>query len=1162
MTARELVLLSALALWSAALLGQEGRGTIAGRVLDASGAVVAGSEVRAVNAGTGAAARTRTNESGAYTLPYLAPGTYTVTAEMAGFKTTERPGIEVRINDVLSLELVLQVGAASEKIEVVATTPLLESTTVSVGQVVDGRRLLELPMQGNNPFELVMLAPGVVNTTNLRAKKSSFGNASSQFRTNGGRQYSNEFTIDGVPNTFSAGDNPEVAFQPPRAAVSEFKVQTTAFDASLGHTAGAVVNLITKSGTNQFHGEMHEWFSHSALDAATFFQNRAGEKKPVYQDNLYGASLGGPVRLPRLYDGRNRTFFFYAWESNQWVKPMPRVGTVPTAAEKNGDLSALLALGSSYQIYDPFTTRAAERGRMSRQPLAGNIVPASRIDPVARKIMAFYREPNTPGTRDGRDNFTHTNKDAQDYTVHFARVDHNFSERNRLFLRLNWDKRTETKEQFYENIAMGLNNVRANRGLALDDVVVLSPSSVLNLRYGLSRTEAPKARVSSGKIDLATLGFSPALTSLIDPQRASFPMVYLNTRATNSPCKGNCTGTFSGFGAPESGEGHSSGLIHNFAANLTTLRGRHNLRYGGDFRAYRAFNAPLGYDVAPGLQFLPTYTRGPLDNSPMAPIGQEFAAFLLGIPEGQMNRSASFATQDMFTGLFLQDDWKLTSKLTINLGLRYEYETPMTERFNRAVRGFDQTAANPIEAQARAAYTKNPIAEIPVDQFRVRGGLTFAGPDNRGLWQGEKNNLLPRIGFAYQWNAATVVRSGYGLFFDTLGVNRTLPSQPGFTAVTPIIPSYDNGLTFSATTANPFPNGLMAPVGAAAGLATNLGQDMAVFPLRRLHPYSQQWTFGIQRVLPAGFLLDTAYAGNKGIRFEVDRSINRNALLSRSGERDQALIDYLSQQIPNPFYGLGPVFTKTISRSDLLKPFPQFGSIDESEPIGYTWYHSLLVRGEKRFSRGYTVNAAYTWSKSMEATSFLNSVDTALYRSISRYDRPHRFVVNGIVELPFGRGRAIASGIPGALDHIIGGWQANAVMTKQSGPPLAFGDVIFRGSIKDIPLPASQRTVERWFNTSGFERRPSQQLEYNVRTFPRYLSGVRADGQSKWDLSLTKHFRMSERINLQFRAECYNCTNHTNFNEPNMTVTSTSFGTITDQSGLSRQFQLALKLTY
>lgn len=1001
--------------------------------------------------------------------------------------------------------------------------------------------------------------PPVCSIPPTCARKAGFGNAASQIKTNGNRLYSNEFTIDGVPNTYAAGDNPQVAFQPPRSAVSEFKVQTSAFDASLGHTAGAIVNLVTKNGTNQFHGELHEWLSNSALDASEFFQNRAGQKKPVYQDNQYGASIGGPLRVPKVYNGHSRTFFFYAWEANQWGKPITNVGTLPTAAETSGDLSALLKLGASYQIYDPFTTTDAGKGRFSRQPLAGNIVAPSRIDPIARNLMAYYPAPNSPGTPTGQNNYTQATKDTMDYYVHFLRLDHNFSERNRAFLRLDYDNYQESKEKFYDNIAMGMKVRRINRGLSLDEVLVLSPSSVLNFRYGLTSTDAPQARRSQG-FDLASLGFSPALVSLVDRKRASFPSVYLNTKS--GTCKGTCTGTFSGLGQWDKGEGDYTGLIHNLAATMTVLRGRHNLRYGADLRAYRAFGTPRGYDVAPGFQFLPTYTKGPLDNAAFAPIGQEFAAFLLGIPQGEMDRSASYATQDLFTGLFIQDDWKLTGKLTLNIGLRYEYESPVSERFNRAVRNFDMVAANPIEAQARASYALNPITEIPASQFRVLGGLTFAGPNAHGLWEARKTNFLPRIGLVYELDSKTVLRTGYGIFYDTIGVNRTLPVQYGFTAITNIISTYDNGLTYVATTANPFPSGLVAPRGAADGLATYLGQDLTVYPARRLQPYSQQWTFGVQRLLPAEFLLETIYAGNKGIHLEVARELNSSPYLTRSTERDQAFIDYMSQQVPNPLYGINSIYTRTMARSDLLRRYPEFGSVQENDPIGYAWYHALNVRVEKRLSKGYTLNTAYTFSKTMDATSFLNSVEPNLYRSISRYDRTHRLVVSGIFELPFGRGRRLASGIPKALDHLIGGWQLNTVITKQSGAPLAFGDVIYRGNLKNIPLPANQRTVDRWFNTDGFEKRPSRQAEYAYRTFPRYLSGVRAAGQSKWDVSLIKYFSFTERVRLQFRAECYNCLNHPNFETPDMTVTSSTFGMVSEQGGTARQFQGALKLTF
>jgi len=1167
------------------LWAQEGRGTITGRVSDMSGAVIAGAEVRVTNKETGATAVARSNESGNYTIPYLLPGAYTLTAEIFGFKKAERQGIEAHVGDVLNIDIQLQVGSTNESVEVSATAPLLESATVSLGQVVDQRRLTELPIQAGNADELVLLTPGVVNTTNLKARKSSFANAASQFSTDGGAQFSNEYAIDGVPNTFAVGSNPVVAFQPPLSAVSEFKVQTSAFDASVGHTPGAVVNLITKGGGSQFHGELHEWLVNSALDAPTFFLNRSGQQKQVYQDNRYGASVGGPIRIPKVYDGAKRSFFFYAWEANKWGKPTSVVGAVPTAAEKNGDLSALLALGSNYQIYNPFTTQPASGGHFTRLPFMCdslgnplspdargiqptgkpcNKIPASLIDPVAQKIMSYYALPNTVGNADGTNNYTRATNDTFDYYVHFFRFDHEFSEKNRLFVRLDYDYQLENQSDFYGNLATGLLLTRYNRGLAVDDVLTLSPAYVLDLRYGITHGETPERRRSSG-FDVTSLGYSSSLLTLLDKSVTTFPNVFIGTKALTKPCQGPCTGTFSGFGNFRDGDGATTGMVHNLAATLNNLRGNHNLRYGADLRLYRSFGARGGYDVSPGFQFLPTYT-GPNDTASPAPIGQEFAAFLLGIPSGQMQRSASYATQDKFVGLFIQDDWKVTPKLTVNLGLRYEYESPETERFNRAVRGFDRTTPNPIAAQARSNYAKSPIAEISADQFQVLGGLMFAGPNARGLWEGEKGNLLPRIGLAYQINEKMVVRGGYGIFYDTIGVNRSPAIQTGFTATMPIIASLDNGLSYAATTANPFPNGLQSPLGASGGLATNLGQSLTVYPVHRLQPYAQRWALSLQRLFAGQFLLDVGYVGGRGLHLPVDRELNpiNPQYLSRSPERDQGAIDFLSQKFPNPFFGLNSVYPKLITRADLLRPYPQFGSITETQPIGYSSYHSLQVRAEKRFSHGYTLNLAYTWAKAMDAIRFLNPGDALLEYAISENDRPHRLVISGLWELPIGRGRAIASGIPKALDYVIGGWQLNGVIAKQSGPPLSFGDVILRGSVKDIPLPSDQRSVDLWFNTSLFERDSKKQLDPNfqIRTFPHFLSGARGDGQSKFDLSLIRHIKLTERVGLQFRAECYNCMNHPNFDPPSTDPTNKAFGTVKSQGGLSREFQFALKLTF
>jgi hypothetical protein len=530
-----------------------------------------------------------------------------------------------------------------------------------------------------------------------------------------------------------------------------------------------------------------------------------------------------------------------------------------------------------------------------------------------------------------------------------------------------------------------------------------------------------------------------------------------------------------------------------------------------------------------------------------------------------MTRSASFATQTTYYAAFVQDDWKLTRRITLNLGLRFESESPMSERYDRSVRGFDRTTVNPIAAQATANYAKSPIPQLPVDQFRVLGGLMFAGPGNHDLWGGEAGNILPRFGIAFQANDKTVIRGGYGIFYDTIGLNRSAAVQTGYTASTPIQASLDNGLHFVATTANPFPNGLIQPAGSAAGLQTNLGQALTVYPVDRVQPYSQRWTLDVQRTVWNEFLVDVGYVGNKAVRLGVDRNINAlpNNYLSTSPVRDQATINALSATVPNPFYGLNSVYPKSIAVSDLLRPYPEFGDITETQPIGYSWYHALQVRAEKRFSHGYMAGVSYTYAKNMEATGFLNAGDPAVNRSISGLDRPHRLNIHGVVELPFGRGKALASNVSKAVNALIGGWQLNNIFTYQSGAALSFGNIIFNGNLHDIPLSSGQRSVNQWFNTgAGFVTASSQQLASNVRTFPKALAGVRGDGQTGWNLSLFKKFKIKERAGMEFRFESYDLMNHPNFSDPNTTVTSSAFGTVTSQAGLSREFQAAVKVTF
>ena len=1142
-----------LTLFGSLALAQDPRGSILGRVTDSTAAVIPGVEVRAENAETGVNASTTTNESGNFRLPFLLPGTYNVTAEAAGFKRFVRTGVEVRVSETSTVNITIEVGPVSESVEVGAETPLLDTAGSSLGQVVDSRRILELPTAAGNALELTLLAPGMVEPSKFLWKPAwNFRNVAS----NGNPAHSEDYQIDGVSNTFAEGNagRNRYAFAPPSAAIGEFKMQTSPYDASVGHTMSSVTNVVTAGGTNALHGEAHLKEANSAFNAPNFFDNKYGSKEPTTQDHRYGASAGGPVYIPKIYNGKNRTFWHYTWEANKWGVPQSFVGTVPTEAERNGDFSELLKLGSDYQIYDPASTQVASGGRFVRQPFENNMIPTGRLDQVGLNLSKLYPAPNQPGEADGRSNYYNSLGAKEDYFVHLARVDHSFSDAHRAFVRINYDKWTEDKNHWYgwDNPSQGIVLNRINRGAALDDVVVLGPSLVLNFRYGITQQEFSERRASQG-FDLSGLGFSPNLVGLIPKAQSTIPNVYM--------------GAYSSLSDWESGDGATTSLTHNLSGQLNKLKGSHEIKFGADFRVYRAFNDRHPLSVSPQFNFSTTYTAGPLDNSPPAPIGQELAAMLLGVPGGLMEQTASFATQDTYLGLFVHDDYKITRRLTINLGIRFEYESPLTERFDRLVSGFAADTPNPIADAAKANYAQAPIPELPPDRFNVLGGLTWVNQNGSGRspFSGDTSHFLPRIGLAYQLTPSTVVRAGYGLFYGTIGVNATQPIQAGFTQSTPIQASLDGGLTYFATNENPFPNGLLAPLGPAGGLTTNLGQTIDHYPRNRLHPYASRWSFGVQQQLPGSFLAEASYVGNRGTRLGVDRQLNATPgqYLSTKPYRDQQTIDQLTRNVPNPFFGTDPIYGDTISAAELLRPYPEFGQVNLlGDSAGYSWYHALQVRGEKRFSAGYTFQLAYTWSKLMDATEFLNESDPMPYEMIGNSDRTHRLAMSGIWELPFGRNRHFGSQMPAALDVIAGGWQISGLVVRQSGPPLYWNNLFFNGNLKDIPLPKSERSVDRWLNTdAGFNRDPQQQPYLNLRTFPVRLSGVRGDGRATWDFSALKKFRVREPLTVEFRADVYNAWNHPNFYQPDTDPTSSTFGQVFG-SEPARNWQFGLNVQF
>lgn len=1142
---------------------QDARGRISGRVLDPSGSTVPAVTVAVTNTKTGVRVAATTNDAGMYDILYLQPGVYDLSATVTGFKSYERKALEVRVGDQLAVDISLQVGETTESITVSGQPSLLETSTASVGRVVDSRRIVDLPLPGGNALSLARLAPGVINLS--PPNHPSLGPAPemlSQLSVNGVRSGNIEFTVDGVPSMW--GTN--AAYAPPTEMVAEFKVQTATYDASVGRAPGGNVNVVLRTGTNQFHAALQWFHNDQHLQSLDLFQRqnlynpatglvtdkKINSVKPLNILNRFGGTFSGPVLLPKVYDGRNRTFWIYSYEG--LTRPGFAGGnsfyTVPTLAERRGDFSELLPLGNVYQVYDPTTTVAAGGGRFSRQPFAGNVIPHSRLDKTALALLPYWPDPNTQGTIDNRNNYTRPQITQNNYHSQTVKVDHNFSEKHRAFGRYSQWYNLFSSTQTFPNIATGTNRYRYNYGAVLDDVYVISPTLLNNVRAGFTRFEQRFDPISQG-FDYTAVGFSKTLADAIDPQARAFPALQI-------------------AGYTNLGPAYSSRVVSNYftvSNDLNWNRGRHTVKIGAEFRVYREQNYNL-LPMLPTLTFNSGYTGGPLDNSPAAPIGQGLASFLLGIPSGGgVSASDSSAEQSRTTAFYIQDDWRVSSRLTVNLGLRYDYDSPITERYNRSVRDFDFVTPNPEGARAIANYAKNPLPELPVSQFAVNGGLTFAGVGGnpRSLWEPDKNNFAPRIGLAYTIFDKTVIRAGYGIFVVPVGVDRSSVNQTGYTLRTSLVASTDNGQSYVASLANPFPNGWPAAPGSSLGLRTNVGQAVSYFRPKSVNGYMQRWSVSIQRRIPGEFVFDIGYIGNRGTKLEMTRQYDEipGSLLSTSPVRDLQTVNYLTAQVRNPFYplpGTGLAGTN-VARSQLLRPYPQFTGISSTEPQGYSWYHSLQTTVERRLRAGFTFQFNYTFSKMMEAAR-LNAQDPVPVNVISDLDRRHRAALSAIYELPFGPGKPLLRQSRGFLKHVAAGWQLQSVLQANTGPALGFGDALLTEDIRSVALSGSEQTLNRWFNTAAFNRNPAQQLQYNLMTMSSRFSGVRAPGVQIWDLSAVKNFSITERLRLQFRTEFLNALNHSNLALPNTNPTNSLFGRITATNGFPRYIHFGLKLTY
>lgn len=1171
---------------------QDFRGSIAGRVTESNGAAVANAQITVTNVATNTSVNATTDGSGDYKVLYLTPGSYTISVEAKGFKRSVRQNVEVRIGDKLDLDVALEVGAVTESINVTADAATLETNSASAGQVIDQRRIAELPLSDGNPFVLSRLAPGIAYTGDLKFSRP-FDNAGAAGIVADGAPGRNEFTLDGVPNMASGGGIGRVAFVPPADAVQEFKVETASFDAQSSHTAGATVNVTLKSGTNNYHGSVYEFVRNDVLSANDYFINRTNLTANPSRDkdkdgkadrdalhyNRYGLTVGGPVALPRFgvggkpyWSGQNRSFFFFALEKLKDVFPEPGLFTVPTPAERNGDFSALLP---SIVIYDPATARA-DGARVRRDPFPGNIIPANRISAIAKNYLQYYPLPNQAGDAQGRNNYISGNPRFDTFHSESYRFDEVLSEKQRFFFRYTHNSRREARGN-WTDVVNGIRPTgnylfRINNGGSFDHIYNFGPTVVLNTRVGYTRFNEPNIRQFQGTISPASLGFPAETVAQFGPEQ------YLPRFEI---------GNFSVLG--DSVGGGSTFNIYSVQPTLTKIAGRHSFKVGYDFRSYRENSYGAGH-AAGRYDFGTNFTRGPLDNSSGGAIGQELASFLLGRTTGGLiDRNASRSNQTLYHGMFFHDDWKISPKLTLNLGLRYEYEGAADERYNRNIFTFDQTVASPIEAAAKAAYAASPIPEVPVASFNVKGGLIFADKDHRSFWDADKNNFQPRIGFAYKWNDKTVLRGGWGLYTVPF-VSSPVINQAGFSLSTPIVGSNDNGLTFGSSLANPFPSGVLVPAGASLGLSALLGQGVTFMPRELNNPQAQRWSFGVQRELPGSWLLELAYVGNHGYDGVVATNI-LNAIpkkyLSTSLFRDQSQIDansFLNTTVTNPFRNLIPgtgFNNATISRSQLLRPFPEFGTITTLRNDAYSDYHSAQARIEKRFSKGYTLLASYTWSKFLEAGTFLNEIDTEYERRLSDADIPHRLVVSGIWELPFGHGRRFGSGWHRAVDVVLGGWQFQGIGQLQGGRPITIGNVYYNGDITKLKTAINNKGIDNTtFDISGFyftdaavqtngvvdpvkqRADPRISLTSNYRLLPSRFSQFRGDNLNLWDLSLSKNVSFTEKVKLQLRGEFLNAFNTPNFGDPNLTPSNSNFGKITGQNNLARNVQIGLKLIF
>ena len=1134
---------------------QSSSSTIAGTVRDQSGALVPGAEVSITHVETNRQAAATTNLRGEYISVPLSVGQYRVEAMAQGFKKAVRSGLTLELNQTAVVDLVLEVGETAERVEVVADASQLETTTATMGQVVNNRQIRELPLNTRNVYSLVFLTPGVVGSTSTDSANAS------NWAVYGTRRQLQDIVIDGVPAAHpTANGFTGVSVFPSVDAIQEFKLMGATFSAEYGRSVGSVLNIVYKSGNNMSHGSVYNFLRNSVLDANGFFANRAGQPLRSFRRNQFGGTLSGPIR-------KDKTFFMASYEGLRERSFSSSGYSVPTPLQRTGDFSqTLVSNGSLVRIFDPFSTRANPAGGFLRDPFPCNILPANRLDRAGSRIVTFFPAADTAGANcTGINNFLSNKVNSINTNEVDAKVDWAPSVNNKFILGLGWRSRVDTPPNHYGNAADSRNFRGDNfpaRSLRLEFNRTQTPTLLMQFRFGITRFERYFDSNAPADFSMTQLGLPAALDQQLT-RPFGFPLVtsagFLGLGKTNQFLD-------------------QRGTSYTWTANATRIAGKHQLKSGLEYRINQSLEG-VGTDASGSYTFDRTYSQGPNPTAPAVDRGHAIASMLLGTTtSGQAGILPKVLTSNPYSALYFQDDYRVTKKLTLNLGLRWDVEKGRTERFKQ-LSFFDFDAPSPIAAGAGIA--------------NLRGGLRFVGVDGNPERQfnTDWNNFAPRFAFAYSVNPATVVCGGYGFFYlPYIGAAAGWASGiNGFLSFTPQTASLD-GLRPADPLSNPFPNGLQRPTAPTSGLATNLGQDFgasgrdgAVDRGARV-AYSQQWNLNIQRQLPGSIALEGAYVGNKGTKLtDGPLGPQLNQLTPEQLQQGNQLLQ-LTANAFRPFVRTGPLAQANVTRAQLLRPYPQFLNVYNFRPAaGSSIYHAFQARAEKRYSNGLTLLASFTGGKLIEDTSqtvgFLGSApthqnvyDRRASRSLASQDVSRRIVLSYVYDLPFGRGKAFGNRIPKAADAIVGHWQINGILSFSNGVPLAISNaqnnsqsfsavqrpnVNGRNPSLDGSRPIDEK-LPRWFDTSVF----SQPAAFTFGNAGRVMPNVRADGVHNWDFSLFKAIPLREKLRLEFRAEFFNFTNTPQFAPPGQAFGNAAFGVVNAQFNAPRQVQFGLKLYY